>query len=71
MGRPLKNPAWHEDDMAIFTMVFMPLFTAIICSVGIFIGLRKRKRHAAERAAWREAYRTSPEANLINLHDFK
>ena len=55
--------------MAIFVMVMLPLFTAMICSVGIFIGLRKRKRHAAERAAWREAYKTSPEANLINLRD--
>jgi hypothetical protein len=55
--------------MAMFVMVMLPLLTVLMGSVGMFIGLRKRKRHAAERAAWREAYRTSPEANLINLHD--
>ena len=53
--------------MTFFSMVMLPLFIVMCGMVGLLMGLRRRKLHAAERARWREAYRVSPDANLINL----
>jgi len=55
--------------MAIYTMVMLPLFVAIMCSAGIAIGVRKRNRHAAERTRWRAQYKASPESHLLDLSE--
>jgi hypothetical protein len=55
--------------MAIWSIVMLPLFVAIMCSGGIAIGIRKRNRHATERARWRAEYKASPESHLLNLSE--
>jgi hypothetical protein len=49
-------------------VVIYPLMFALLPLVSQF-STERRAKCQAERMRWREHYRTSPEANLLNLHD--
>ena len=61
-----RSPDWWPSMLAV--IVLAPALLALFPLL-IPWGRERGRREQEARARWREQYRRSPEANLLNLHD--